>query len=364
MTKGSGPRAAALVLAAWSLFFAALAISRMRYANDCAPAAALCFTLGVSGVAGSVLRRWRSGPVPAGGKLALGSILWLVLMAPALTAVFLPRAIGSIAALRGDERVRERAVATVSATLARFLADVRQVTPETSGYLDDWRGAPRPEYGVIAHPNLGHAIQYVARRATGTDPFWAYIGERNWAFTASFLRARTEEQALRAASVLDGRYVVTMPMREEGTVPWRLHFYDGNATGAQPPLRHFRLVTESTGPGQSLLARSRPDPPGTPAYKLFEIVEGAEIHVTAAPDAIVRASVGLVTPAGRKFEHTVRVRADETGLARLRLPYATDTTTPVRAQGRYRVHAGGQVRMLAVAEEDVVSGNVIRLRGP
>ncbi len=357
-TSRAGQRSAAAVLALWVVFFGALAIAQIRYGNDVAAAASLAFVLLLFALARSVTARLPIAQrVPSFAPCAaLGVGLLLIL--PVLRDPVLPAVQGSLAAYRGEGRSRESASTSVNATLSRFLREVRLVTPETSSYLGP---GPEPEYGIIAHPNLGHAVQFRARRPTGADPFWAYIGAENWAYTSAFLRAESESAALDAARRLRARYLITAPTLDRRSVASQLHFLDGAASGSRPRLEHFRLVTESLRPGASIFARRRPDPPGATAYKLFEIVPGAEVLVNAEPGSEVTASLQLITPAAREFVYRARAVADERGRARLRLPYATSGGAPVRSRGPYRIQVGGRRHRLEVPEAAVLEGERVRL---
>ena len=201
------------------------------------------------------------------------------------------------------------------------MADVRGLTPETGGYLSP---GPAPAYGVIAHANLGHAIQYGARRATATDPFWWYIGRRNWDASFAFLEARSEARALRLAEVLEGRYVITTSQEEPRSVAGQLHAHDGRATGNRPALTRFRLVGESLPGGAGVSEIFRPRSAGGVAYKLFQIVPGARAVIEASPGESVEVSLNLRSNQGRAFDYTVQAVADENGEAVLLLPYSTD----------------------------------------
>jgi hypothetical protein len=246
----------------------------------------------------------------------------------------------------------------VATTLTRFTREIARVTPETSGYVE---AGVAPAYGVIAHANLGHAIQYGARRATATDPFWAYIGQENWDLSLDFLAARSEMKALRLAALLRGRYVVTMPDHRAGSVVARLHGTDGAPLGEWPALRHFRLITEAPVGGRSLGEIFRPGKRAQVPYKLFEIVNAARLEVFARSGAFVEAVIPLRTAAGRRFAYRATAVATEDGIARLRLPYASERVHPVRAVTPYEVKVDGAGYSLEVSERAVVEGRVVRL---
>jgi hypothetical protein len=139
-----------------------------------------------------------------------------------------------------------------------------------------------------------------------------------------------------------------------------------------PHVERFRLVTEGP-PGGLPLWTSFPSaapPRGTIPYKLFEIVEGAVLEVSAAPGDVVRAALELATPIGRRLRFVAAARADGDGAARLRVPYPTEPNgamaaaegpARVHATGPYRVEVGGISHVISVGEEDVRSGAAIRV---
>ena len=360
----SSTQAAALYLLAWSLVLAWLTIGQRRYGNDFAPAAALLFGFAAVALWEELLR---SVPLGRGGGrtavVSLGAfLLILLLFGPALQMLYLPRAQGSWAALSGDPRPRRDVETSVSRTLQVFLQDVRRLTPETSGYLGGDRG---PEYGLISPANLGHAIQYEARRPTATDPFWWYIGPENWDRSMAFQEARDEAAALQGAEALGAPYVVTSEEALPSSVVGRLHFRDGSGSASRPGLGHFRLLAESAGGGLglgSIFQQSRPD---TVAYKLFQIVPGARLEVQTEPGTRVAARIDLQTNQGREFSYRTFAEADESGRAVLSLPYATersrDPESRVGALSVYGIRFADQSRSLRVREADVMEGRRLRL---
>jgi hypothetical protein len=74
--------------------------------------------------------------------------------------------------------------------------------------------------------------------------------------------------------------------------------------------------------------------------------------------------VSLITPTGRRFRYETQAVADESGHARLRVPYATGSEGAVRALGPYRIALGDRERDVEVGEEDVASGRTIRVEAP
>lgn len=361
--KTSG--ASALLLGLWGLFFALLTLGQRRYGNDFAPAFALLFGIGSwRGVAAVSARIPGAGVRTAVRGIGVG-VLLVGLLWPVVSAIYGPRALSSLAALEPGYKPGAAVTHSIAATLAGFMAEVRRLTPATSAYLGP---GPPPAYGVIAHANLGHAIQYGGRRATATDPFWWYIGPDNWDASFAFLAARTEARALRWAEVLQGRYVITTLEEDSQSVVGQLHEHDGRALGGRPALTRFRLIAESPVGGRGIGEMFRPRATvGAAAYKLFEIVPGARVVVKAPVGQEVEVSLDLRSSQGRPFRYRAVAPADVKGEAVLRLPYATDVPTSrdgsrrTEAVGVYRIQRAGRVEPLKVSEEAVLSGAELRV---
>jgi len=352
-------RPSAMLLAGWVFVFSVLALDQRRYGNDLAPAFAVLFGVFAYRCAAHLTHGMRASGLRASlrfvGVLVLaGALLW-----PAMASVYGPRARTSLEALKTGGEPGPGVTRSVAYTLAQFMAEVRAVTPETGGYSSP---GPDPVYGVIAHPNLGHAIQYGARRPSSTNPFWWYIGPENWEKAFAFLEARSEGVALRWAEALRGRYVLTTADEDPRAVTGQLHAYDGRAMEGKPALAHFRLITESEPGGRGVGEIFRPRQGGGPAYKLFEIVPGARLVVEAPAGEEVTVSLALRARFGRPFRYRVVARADPSGKAIFNVPYATelpDLSKPLqrtRAQGPYAIEVAGDLDYVHVSEEAVTQG--------
>lgn len=343
-------RAAALGLALWTAALAVLALSQVRFANEFAPFGAVAFALGLAELHAALARRL---PAVAAGAVATalaGLLLW-----PAITEFHAPGFARAGALLSGD------AEETGPHSLTRFARAIREVTPETSGYLDE---LGHPEYGVLCKPSHGHVIQWVARRATSANGFGPYLDPEKYETVLEFFRTGSESRAYAIARELGARYVMTYA--HEGLVAGRLagllHRLDGSTVDGTRHAGHFRLVAEGPPGGVPLWsAFPRGAPDSVVPYKLFEVVEGARIEARLDPAALLAAALTLVTPEGRRFLWRGVAAADALGVASLRVPYATEASTPVRASGVYRVVAGGRVRSLAVSERDVREGRTLAL---
>jgi hypothetical protein len=344
-------RAPALLLAAWATPLALLTLDQERYGNEFTPAAAICFALGLALAADALTGRPR---LPRRFANALAVCAGAALLAPSVVPRL--RASYSLAAPRHAERSGDLLVATPTGTLVRFAYQVRDATPETPGWLAD-DGAP--EWGILSNPNFGHTLRYYSRRPVAADGFWDKFP--SFYRAASVLGLEREEDALAAARDLRGRYVVTAAGPPEvQTIGGRLQAEDGTASEGRPALGHFRLVTEGPAGGRPLsdLFRIR-RPAHVIPYKLFEIVPGAGLEVRASRGTRLEAEVDVETPLGRRFTWRAEGEADESGVARLRLPYATRTRLPARPTGPWRVRAGDVDWTVDLDDDQVERGATI-----
>ena len=342
----------ALVLALWAAPLTLLAITQTRYGNDAGAAVAVCFAAGL----GEIERALRAR---LGARAALLAVfaLGVALLVPSLRD-FVSHAGPSIAYLRRGAPGDDAMLADAKGSLARFSQQVRAATPETAGF----DGAGQPEYGIVSDPSIGHSLRWYARRPVAADNFWDKFP--TWDLASGLLLLTSEDEAAERAKALRARYVVTMPMQMPATsLGQRLHADDGRAAGGRPRIERLRLVTEGPRGGVPLLSPYGVRlPPGVQPYKLFEVVPGAVLEARAAPGSAVEAEVVVETPAGRRFPYRAQAVADERGVARLRVPYASETTAPARPEGPWRVRAGGgPERSVAVTDADVESGAVVRV---
>jgi asparagine N-glycosylation enzyme membrane subunit Stt3 len=123
-----------------------------------------------------------------------------------------------------------------------------------------------------------------------------------------------------------------------------------------PALERHRLVFESRG-------RDFRDAKAPPAYKLFEVVAGAEVEGRAAPGRAIDVGLYVTSNRGRRFLYDTQVVADAEGRYRVRLPYATTGGPPaLKTSPFYRFSCGGEVQGMFVDEQDVQAGR--ELQGP
>ena len=343
----------ALVLAIWTTGFGALATAQLRYGNDYAPAAAVGFALCIDSLRRALPER--------SGRIA--ATLATLLAAGPIVAQHALQARVEIAA-RNAAPVADPLLATPAGTLRRFAEEVRRVTPETAGYFDPQE---RPAYGILCPPNVGHVLHYVAHRATPSDGFGPYSGSRHWEQSRRFFELRSEDPAVRTADALAARYVMTA---EYGPVEYRsltqrLHREDGLERGDSPRFERFRLVTEGPRGGRPLTdLYGGIAAPGVAPYKLFERVAGAVIEVQTEAAAPVEAALVLHSPFGRQFRYVAKTTAGANGIARLRVPYASDAKTPVAAREPWELRVGAARLPVVVSEEAVLQGATVSISLP
>jgi len=344
----------ALVLAVWTAGFGSLAIAQLRYGSDFAPAAAVGFAISID-----TLRRTLPG---RRGRVA-ATLATLVGVGP-IVLQHIGQTRQEIARQRAPEAPGDPLLATATGTLYRFAEEVRRVTPETGGYFDP---SERPLYGILCPANVGHLLHYVSHRATASDNFGPYSGSRHWAAAQHFFEVRTESRAVQIADALASRYVLTA---EYGAVDYRsltqrLHREDGLERIDSPRFEQFRLITEGPRGGRPLSDIFRgAAAPGVAPYKLFERVAGAVLEIHAAPGTPVEAKLILHTPFGRSFEYPATATTGKDGIARLRVPYASQGATPVTSRGPWLVRVGDTTRPVTVSDAAVLHGDTIVVAAP
>ena len=366
---GSGRRAAALYLAGWIAILTPLAVSNARYGSDLAPAFCVGLAVGMGLVVSGLETRWprAAWPTRALAALTIPLFFWSSLVELA------PLARRSLLVLQGYEVVVKRPGLGLGQSVHAFVNALRAATPETAGYDDP---SVDPAYGILTPPTLGFIVNALGHRPTPAGNFGPYVGREGLRATNRFYLARDEDAGLEEARALRARFVITTDEgRAPATLLHRLHRGDGGATDVRSALGHFRLVTEAPARGVPLGALRGVAKPFVPApYKLFEIVEGAVLVVSRQPPGSeVTAEVEIATPTGRTFPWRTRARTDAGGIARLRVPYATEATeateatdAPSRARptGLYRVQAGASRWSVGVGEQDVVAGRQVAVPAP
>ena len=352
-------RAPALCLAGWILVVGTMAVLQGRFGSDFAPIASIGFAL-LLGEFRSVLPRAVPRPVASSLALLAGAgLLW-----PGAMATYLRKAPEATSRLFRPAESPPAGYVNPSHALVDFLRMVRHVTPETSGYFDP---EATPEYGILIHPGHGHAMSYVGRRPTPANNFASYLDAGKYASVLRFFRSPSVREALAIADRLSARYVVTRDHQtlRPGEFEHLLHRHDGSWRFGWTHAERLRLIIEGPEGGLPLQTSfPRGARPGVVPYKLFEVVKGAVFEVRGVPGTPIRAEVSVVTPTGRRFEYRAVTPIGDDGIARLRVPYATETSEPTKPEGPYRVWIEAAEVRVRVTDADVREGALIQLTAP
>jgi asparagine N-glycosylation enzyme membrane subunit Stt3 len=230
------------------------------------------------------------------------------------------------------------------ADLFEMLNELPKRTPPAG---DPSAPAARPQYCVFAPWDLGHFIVTIAQRPVVANNFGEHLAGGSYAESRFFFEeARDEAQALPVIEGRGCRYVIT-PARSpqlaaDPNPPFarRLHDADGSDAAGQGSGR-LRLVLETLGPPVS----------GRVAYKMFELVRGAELRVTvSARELAVETRLQTAT---RSFWYRRKLAREATNETfSVRLAYA----------GRYRLLRDGEPAFeLNVPNEAVLAGKRIAI---
>jgi asparagine N-glycosylation enzyme membrane subunit Stt3 len=348
-------RRPALALAAWTAALGTLAIAQVRFGSEFAPSGSLGFALLLFEARGALLR-WLPYP-RATGAAALAAAAAL-LSAP-VSAIYLPAAARALSLIGEPERAREIAESSGPGSLRRFAERLRQTAPDPAAERDPFA---QPSFGVLAPPSLGYALNYFGRRATPASNAGPYLGRAGYEAVLEFYAASSEERALAIAHQLRTPYVVTMNhgWLAPPALDYRLQREAGSAARGQAHLAQFRLLDEGPERGSPLFFLfPGPPPMDAPAYRLFEVVEGAVLEIPAAPGSVATAELSLASPLGPTYPFLARARAGPEGIARLRVPHPTSGDAPVRALGPWRVRASGREWSVELTEAQVREGAVV-----
>lgn len=286
-------------------------------------------------------------------------------------------------------------------------------TPDTGiDYFDTYQNHTYPStaYGVMSWWDYGHIITYYAHRVPTANPFQSGIGDPKVAGAAPFLTAKTEDDATKVLQEIGNvRYVITnsymayeivgvfgvwmsdvpyfvnvKTSKGDQTMPAityyenmvsRLHIFDGSG------LRNYRMVHESnvnpnTQGGYreqqfkyiyNMLYGGNIPVENSGLVKIFEVVPGAVIKGTAAPNTEVIISNRIKTNTGREFDYIQKTTSDDSGKYTFTVPYST--TSPLIGQtkfdtkptGDYIISYGNVSYNVAVNEVDVLTGGMVNV---
>jgi asparagine N-glycosylation enzyme membrane subunit Stt3 len=350
----------------WTAALLVVTLLQRRFFNSFAVCLALLFAWSACALQRWIARALRGRATARRAASAALAAALLACLVPMAESYRLPVVALFDDATRGPVHVapslvRRRAMLELAIWMSRR-------TPATAGWLDPAR---RPGYGVLGPWEIGHILQYVARRPTVVDNFGDDLGEAGFARARAYF-ASEEPAASRILDELEVRYVVAQreppflgPTPGERSMFASLYYFDGSALEAGegsaagphvPALERHRLVYES-----SLQLAAAPDAPAF--YKVFEHVAGARVEGRAPPHARVEARLGLRTNRGRELAVRTLARADAAGRYHLRLPYSNRGAPPsVRTAPAWELACDGEQATLVVEEAQVRGG--ASLEGP
>ncbi len=88
------------------------------------------------------------------------------------------------------------------------------------------------------------------------------------------------------------------------------------------------------------------------------------IEVQTEAGAPVEATLVLHSPFGRQFRYVAKTTAGADGVARLRVPYASDAKTPVAAREPWELRVGAARLPVVVSEQAVLQGATVPISLP
>lgn len=215
-------------------------------------------------------------------------------------------------------------------SLLAFIGQVASATPSAGDIAD---AHTRPAYGVFAPWDLGHELLDLGQRAVVANNYGdAYDGRDGFADERRVFRMLDDDAAV--AELLRRRdcpYLITsanavLPTAHAPAprpLATRLHIGNGSDLAREPGSGRFRLMVDGSGKSAS----------GLTDYKLFAVVNGAEIVIEDMREPNLRV-VTRVSGVGRApFDYARAVSVDAAGGGRVRVSYP----------GTYRIAAGDRV---------------------
>jgi asparagine N-glycosylation enzyme membrane subunit Stt3 len=354
----SDRRALHIALFCWAAVLSVLGLMQIRFCNDLAPIASVGFALAIDRTRAIIASKSNRAVSIAAAVLGTFVLLWPVLQ-------FHSARMPLFSAYMSGERPNfDASLYNGDSALVRFAELIREVTPETSGYLE---AGIEPEYSVMSLPSHGHVIHYASRRPTPANNFGPYLDAEKFEIVNAAYNASSEAKVVELLDSVRARYWMTSEAfwLREGSFVHFLHRRDGVQQSGFKGAENLRLVAESLpGTRASFTAFPGGMPEGITPYKLWERVEGALLLVQTNAAERVRVELDVVTNTGRPFRYVAATRADIEGVARLRVPYSTEnraqgTGAITHAASAYTVVSAHHRVSVSVAEPQVLQGATI-----
>lgn len=268
---------------------------------------------------------------------------------------------------------------------------LREISPETGGYLEP---GVKPGYSVFTHWDFGNSVILRARlpvNLSNFGPLSFFMG--HFADYARFELSTDPVQAREILRKYDAAYLITQPLgvgqlsyyaellgmpvsdifvsRGGRNVPLERFSMLMNTRLAQRDATPFSIKGRTVRgvPYLRLLHESEICLPAKlegvemplPAFKLFQVVEGAVLWGKCAPGTLVTASLEILKNTGREFTYADYARAGSDGNWSIRFPYPTSADPRIRtvAMGKLLLSAAGNTTLMDLPEEAVLKGRTI-----
>lgn len=254
--------------------------------------------------------------------------------------------------------------------------------------LHEWLAEQDGEGAVLAAWDQGHALEWVAGRPSVATNFGSYVGEAGFLAPARFFTAsdpKAAEEVLRRHQI--GEVLVHSDL--ENTFPHlRNQVFSVESGQLEPPrwkasmVRQLMPLTESLRSGEGpqvdflrlihvspfldtthrpRLSKDLGPARSLPCGWVWQRVAGARLEAEGSARATLSVDIRLRYPSGREYSYQAESVVGEDGLARLRIPYNTESLNGeaevISAEWRFQSRRG----RLIVREQDVLNGNRIKL---
>jgi asparagine N-glycosylation enzyme membrane subunit Stt3 len=255
-----------------------------------------------------------------------------------------------------------------------------------------------PDYSILALWHWGHVIEWAAERPTVATNFGFFVGEESFRAPSRFFLGEDPAAGEALLEKCRARYVLVtsdlsgaLPAQVASAAPERAHrYFSGDAAGGIQvklewfqtlgarllfdgrvfsyegelgrPLDFLRLVHVSPLRDSRYRLRGEASPYGW----VWEHVPGATLEARGSPGDQLRAELRVRYASGRyELAWSDWVRADSTGIARLRIPYATEAPNGDGvAAGPLHWTFAGREGTLRVPQRAIYEAGVVRISGP
>ena len=228
---------------------------------------------------------------------------------------------------------------------------------------------PGSDWAVLAQWDLGHGIEWLARRRTLASNFGAYLGRD--VFRAPWIAlASTDDEELRE-SLEDFKvsHLLVTSRWQRNLVPWLENLAittmpDDALVQRLQEMRdvpgYLQLVHQSP---RALFDRVHPeDPHPQPGARIYRVVAGANLVAKVNPGDVLQVALPLVLPDGHRLMHRASAKAGPDGEARVRWPYPSGGEAAGDVVGEeLRWSCGGLKGSAQVTERDVQAGRTVLL---